>query len=90
MVLIQIAGYLLIGVGIWQAIQMSWLDRQMQRHRVPDGPLAAYFFVPIRWQRRLYTAEGQALVGKAWRTMLRMYAFAIAGMLLLAIASPSN
>lgn len=88
MVLIQIAGYLLIVLSMWQAIQMWWLDRQMQRYRAPDSSSVAFLFVPFRWQRRLYTNEGQPLVGRAWLTMLRMYGFAIAGGILLLIASP--
>ena len=39
--------------------------------------------VPLRWRRKLYTADGQKLVGTAWRLMALMYVVALAGMALL-------
>jgi len=87
LLLFQIIGLVLVLAGIWQALRTWELDRQMQRCRVPDAPPAAYFFVPIRWQRRLYTDAGQPLVGEAWRSMLRMYAFTLSGGILLMIGS---
>jgi hypothetical protein len=90
MFLFQIIGLVLVLAGIWQALRMWELDRQMQRHRVPDASPAAYLFVPIRWQRRLYTDAGQPLVGEAWRTTLRMYAFTLLGGILLMIGSAGS
>jgi len=87
MLLFQVIGLVLVVAGIGQALGMWGLDRQMQRHRVPDASPAAYLFVPIRWQRRLYTEAGQPLVGKAWRTLLRMVAFTLLGGILLMIGS---
>jgi len=76
-------GWLLIGVAAYFAIAMDRADRQMQAFRVPDAKPNAYSLVPVRWKRSLYTAEGQRLVGKAWRVMLLMYGAAFLGMLLL-------
>jgi len=76
-------GWLLIGVAAYLAIAMNRADRHMQAFRVPNAKPNAYALVPIRWKRSLYTAEGQRLVGRAWRLMLLMYGAAFLGMLLL-------
>lgn len=84
MLSIRVVGWALFAAGAWHALRTSSLDRQMQRYRVPGASPAAYFFVPLRWRRRLYTEEGQALVGEAWRTLLRMHGFTLAGMVVMA------
>jgi hypothetical protein len=87
MLLMQLPGWALVCLGIWQALRMWTLDREMQRYRAPDASPAAYLFIPVRWQRRLYTDAGQPLVGEAWLSMLKMYAFTLLGGIVLAIAS---
>jgi hypothetical protein len=87
MIVLQIAGWLLMAASARCAFRFWHLDRQMQRFRVPDGSAAAYMFVPIRWQRRLYTPEAHPLVTAAWKATAAMYALAIPGVLLIAIGS---
>ena len=36
-------------------------------------------FVPVRWQRRFYTPDGQHLVLTAWRLTAAMYGLAVLG-----------
>ena len=78
-----VLGWVLIAVAAFFAVAMHRADRRMQAFRVPQARASAYLLVPLRWKRELYTAEGQALVGKAWRLMFVMYAAALAGMVLL-------
>ena len=75
-------GWACLFAAMIPALRMNLLDRQMQKFRVPDADPRAYWFVPIRWQRRLYTGAGQHLVGRAWRTMALMYALAFLGIAL--------
>jgi len=75
----DVVGWALIAGAAALAIRMNLLDRRMQQFRAPDMPATAYFFVPVRWRRHLYTPDGQELVGKAWRTMALMYAVGLVG-----------
>jgi hypothetical protein len=90
MLLFRIAGWALLAMGIGQALKMWTLDQRMQRHRHPDASPASYLFIPVRWQRRLYTDAGKPLVGEAWRATLKMYALALLGAVLVAIGSPGG
>jgi hypothetical protein len=78
-----VLGWILIGVAAFFAVAMHRADRQMQAFRAPGVRPSAYFLVPLRWKRELYTAEGQELVGKAWWFMFLMYGAAFFGMVLL-------
>jgi hypothetical protein len=90
MLLFRIAGWALLAAGIGQALTMWTLDQRMQRHRRPDASPANYVFIPVRWQRRLYTDAGKPLVGEAWRATFTMYALALLGAVLVAIGSPGG
>jgi hypothetical protein len=79
----RIAGCGFLAAGCALALRMAWLDQRLQEHRAPGVPRAAYAFVPVRWQRRLYTEAGQPLVGRAWRTLLAMDLVAVVALLLL-------
>ncbi len=78
-----VAGWALIAIAAMLAVGMHRADRRMQAFRSPDQPAGAYLMVPLRWRRKLYTADGQKLVGTAWRLMALMYVVALAGMALL-------
>ena len=75
----DVLGWTLVAGAAALAIRMNLLDRRMQQFRAPGMPATAYIFVPVRWRRRLYTPDGQELVGKAWRTMALMYALGLLG-----------
>jgi hypothetical protein len=79
----RIAGYVFVAVAGILAMRMWWIDQRLQDHRAPGVSRAAYAFVPVRWQRRLYTDAGRSLVGQAWRTMLAMYVAAVVALILL-------
>lgn len=85
MIVLRILGWLLVAAAAGCALRFGLLDRQMQRFRAPDVSPIAYLFVPVRWQRRLYTPEGHPLVSAAWKMVAAMYALGIAGGLLLAL-----
>ena len=76
-------GWLLIAVAAFLALAMHRADRRMQAFRAPDAPAGAFFLVPLRWKRALYTPEGQEWVAKAWRFMFLMYGAALLGVVLL-------
>jgi hypothetical protein len=79
------AGWILIGVAALLAVAMHRADRRMQGFRAPGAPSSAFLMVPLRWRRELYTAEGRALVGRAWRLTVMMYVVALAGMFLVSM-----
>ncbi len=81
--LFLLAGWALIAVAAMLAVAMHRADRRMQTFRAPGQPAGSYGMVPLRWKRALYTADGQKLVGRAWRLTVLMYAVALAGMILL-------
>ena len=81
--LFLVAGWALIALAAMLAIGMHRADRRMQDFRAPGQPAGAYRMVPLRWRRALYTADGQKLVGTAWRLMALMYVVALGGMALL-------
>lgn len=85
MIVLQLAAGLLLAAAAYFAVRSWTLDVRMQRFRTGDASAAAYLFVPLRWQRRLYTPEAHPLVSAAWRAVGAMYALAVAGGLLLAI-----
>jgi hypothetical protein len=79
------AGWILIGVAALLAVAMHRADRRMQGFRAPDAPSSAFRIVPLRWRRELYTLEGRALVGRAWRLTIMMYAVAAVGVFLVSM-----
>jgi hypothetical protein len=79
------AGWILFGVAALLAVAMHRADQRMQAFRAPGAPHSAFRIVPLRWRRELYTAEGQALVGRAWRLTVMMYGVAAAGMFLVSM-----
>ena len=85
MIVLRIAAGLLLAAAAYFAVRFWLLDQRMQRFRTADASAAAYLFVPLRWQRRLYTPEAHPLISAAWRAMAAMYALALAGGLLLAV-----
>jgi hypothetical protein len=78
-----VLGWILIAVAAFFAAAMHRADRRMQAFRAPGARASAFFLVPLRWKRELYTVEGQELVVKAWRFMFLMYGAALVGMVLL-------
>ena len=79
----RVAGYAFLAAAGICALRMGWLDRRLQDYRAPGVARSAYAFVPIRWQRRLYSEAGQPLVGQAWRALLAMDLAAVVALILL-------
>jgi hypothetical protein len=69
------------------AMQMWWLDARVQRYRAPSAPRGAFWIIPLRWQRKLYVAEGSDVVGQVWQAWRRMLGSGLVGMLMLAYAA---
>ena len=79
------AGWILFGVAALLAVAMHRADRRMQDFRAPGAPSSAFLIVPLRWRRELYTEEGRAFVGRAWRLTVMMYVVALAGIALVSL-----
>jgi hypothetical protein len=80
----EVIGWVLFAGAAGCAVRMWWLDQRLQDFRAQGTPRGAYLLVPVRWQRRLYTPEGQPLVDRAWRTMFAMYGLGLLALLFLA------
>ena len=72
---VELLAWLSFGGAALSAVQMWALDRQLQAFRHPQAARSSFLFVPVRWQQELYTAEGQALVVRAWKACARMVGF---------------
>ena len=61
-------------------------DRRLQVFRLPGNSASAYWFVPLRVRRELYTADGHHLVSRFWRAIGGMYALGLVAAIVLTIA----
>ncbi len=83
---LRVVGWLLLlgSVAAWAVYVI--LDRRLRAFRRLDVPWWRYHIIPFNLQEHLYQSEGAPLVGRIWRALGFMFAFGIAGALLLAIA----
>jgi hypothetical protein len=83
---VQAVGFALVVAGGVCGVRAHFLDRSLQRFRLPGETSLATMFVPLRWQRRFYAPDGHALVARAWRLTGAMYGLALIGMFLVGLA----
>lgn len=87
MIVFTIAGFALLAMAVLRGLQAWVADQRMQRFRVPGESFGSYLFVPLRWQKHLYSPDGERFVTEAWRRTGAMYGYGLVGMLLFAIGN---
>jgi hypothetical protein len=82
MTLAHAVGWLLfiVGAAIWFRV---WaLDQRLQHFRAPLVRPSAYLFVPTRWQRRFYVADGQRVLRHVWASAVIAWILTLLGVIL--------
>lgn len=87
MIVFSLLGAVLLVVAVVRGFQAWTADRRMQRHRRDEPGPAAYLFVPLRWQKRLYRPEAHPLVERVWRRTGAMYGYGVAGAILVLLGN---
>ena len=86
LMILKILGAICVLVATYFALVAMAFDRQMQAFRPEGSNPFRYAFVPIRWQKEFYTADGHEFVGRAWGASVKMFVFFLVGGVLLLAA----